>query len=88
MADNKWWETASSFQAVQQYIHSKCVLMRPSVSTVDPSNVSVTLEPSLFPRKQYEAVLELQSLFAILIDTVSRDHEFLIETFKKFVHKR
>ena len=84
--DRRWWEDEGCFEAVQQLFHTNCVLMRPSPDS-NPCCMSVTLEPSLFPERQYELVRELQPHFNSLVDSVSRDHEFLVQTFEKYVHE-
>ena len=80
----KWWDDAASLVAVQQMVHLNSVLMRPSTKTIQPSNVSVTLEPSLFPLEQYQYVSGLQTVLNELVDAVSRDHDFIVQTFERF----
>ena len=74
----KWWEDADSLEAVSQLIHAESVLLKFSLATMQPINESVTLELSLFPKGQYELVLELQTVFNSLIDAISQDHKFLV----------
>ena len=89
MEENKessWWSDGASFEAVQQLAHSCSLLIRPSGITTQPSNLSITLQPSPFPKGQFELVNRLQRPFNVILDAVSRDHAFLVETFDKFVH--
>ena len=83
----RWWENSSSFGAIQQLAYAKCLIELANPPALQPCIIwSVTLEPSLFPRSQYELVRELQPHFNSLVDSVSRDHEFLVQTFEKYVH--
>ena len=79
----KWWTNAESLVAVQQLVHMNSVLIRPSPDASQPNNLSVTLEPSLFPINQYQYVFGLQNILNELIDAVSRDHDFIVKTFER-----
>ncbi len=83
----RWWENSSSFGAIQQLAYAKCLIELANPPALQPCSMSVTLEPSLFPRRQYELVRELQPHFNSLVDSVSRDHEFLVQAFEKYVHR-
>ncbi len=81
----KWWTNAESLVAVQQLVHMNSVLyIIPSAPDASqPNNLSVTLEPSLFPINQYQYVFGLQNILNELIDAVSRDHDFIVKTFER-----
>lgn len=81
-----WWENTETLEIILHLIHANSVLVKsmkfPSNS---PTNVAVNLQPSLFPKDEFESVLRLQTEFNELLDCVSRDHDFLVETFEKYV---
>lgn len=80
----EWCMKAETLEVVVQIIHANSLLVRPQSSSLSPAIIPVTLQPSLFPYDQFQSVLKLQTEFNSLIDSVSRDYDFLFQTFEKY----
>ena len=76
VSEQSWWRDKS----VRDYALASGLMVAPGGQA---TNVSVTLQPSVFPEELFHQALSVQTSFNSVVDAVSRDVGFLQEVFDK-----
>ena len=80
-----WWESNANLLAVRDSAIQSGLLLRSSSDERDDScvQVSLTVLPSLFPTELFHLACEVQPDVNIMVDRVSRDHNFIAQVLRR-----
>ena len=74
--EQPWWKDT----CLRDYALASGLMIAPGGQA---TNISITLQPSVFPEELFEQALSLQTSFNSVVDAISRDMGFLQEVFDK-----
>lgn len=81
MESRFWWRDSSAFRGARDY----AVFTGLHFMAEDGycTNISMTLQPSMFPKDLFEYAVKVQPGFNTVIDAASKDHDFLLQCFDR-----
>ena len=77
ISEEPWWKDTF----VRDYALASGLMIAPGGQA---TNISITLQPSIFPEDLFHQALSLQTSFNSVVDAISRDTGFLQEVFDKW----
>ena len=80
MAVQNLWKDGPTFETIKFFAYTNSIMIN---SETGLCNVSIAVKPSPFPRDQFEFVSRIQTNLNSILDTISRDHQFLLDTFSE-----
>ena len=85
---SEWYKDQGHIRAIFDLAICSGIIMKPPVDAVDPSAavaVSILATPSYFPKELFVHAEDIQPGLNSLIDTVSRQHDFIAGALEKLV---
>lgn len=77
---HSWWRDGDKAKSARDYALASGLMIAPGGQA---TNVSITLQPSIFPEELFYQAMSVQTSFNSLVDAISRDTEFLQDVFDK-----